>query len=297
MLLRLAQEKIRGLGRFSAQPVALPSSPSPAELWTAVSRSDVPRIEELLSQKVDLLAANSDGFTALHLASQSGNVQVTSMLLRAKPELVKLKNVHGDTALIIACKQGHLKIAEMILQKGGDPNASNNFRSTALHEAARKGDHDICELLLNSKANPLFPDYLGNTPAALAADGGHLKLVEFLLKADHTTVNVKNALGNTIMHFAAQHGSVDLMRLLLSIGASAGVKNNRGNTPLHRAALFGHVEAAKVLLGANADPHTQNQFEETPIALAIEYKHPEVAELLLKSSRNLAAASERSIHH
>ncbi len=59
--------------------------------------------------------------------------------------------------------------------------------------------------------------------------------------------------GNTALSRAAAYGHVDVIRLLLRLGASLEARNNVGETPLLRACRWGHVAAAQLLLEAGAD--------------------------------------------
>ena len=40
------------------------------------------------------------------------------------------KNNHGETPLHIAAREGHIDIAELLINKGADINAKNNYGKT-----------------------------------------------------------------------------------------------------------------------------------------------------------------------
>ena len=40
------------------------------------------------------------------------------------------KNNHGETPLHIAAREGHIDIAELLINKGADVNAKNNYGKT-----------------------------------------------------------------------------------------------------------------------------------------------------------------------
>ncbi len=65
----------------------------------------------------------------------------------------------------------------------------------------------------------------------------------------------------TGMHFAANRGSPEVMRLLLQAGALPSIEDNRGNTPLHSCISSPHaVGVWKVLCEYGADPaHTNHR--------------------------------------
>ena len=63
-------------------------------------------------------------------------------------------------------------------------------------------------------------------------------------KAD---VNLKNTLGSTPLHFAAQEGCTETLEALIAAGADVNARNEDGNTPLHLAALNGRTEIVEIL--------------------------------------------------
>lgn len=47
-------------------------------------------------------------------------------------------------------------------------------------------------------------------------------------------VNMKDAIGSTALHYAAQGGHVDAVTALLKAKANINAVNNSGDTPLHK---------------------------------------------------------------
>ena len=75
--------------------------------------------------------------------------------------------------------------------------------------------------------------------------------------------------GNTPLHSAACAGHTNVVKELISHGASVEVHNENGHTPLMEAASAGHVEIAQQLLEAGAGINTHsNEFKESALTLA-----------------------------
>lgn len=126
-------------------------------------------------------------------------------------------------------------------------------------------------LLLESGANPNACDIKKKTPLALAAQNGHLNVVEVLLqKGNHNNtfialvleqihLSIHNVVyqiicvhsggasvcceseSGTILFEAAASGNPDIISLLLDHGADPNRPLYSGHLPIHRVAYHGHI--------------------------------------------------------
>ena len=74
--------------------------------------------------------------------------------------------------------------------------------------------------------------------------------------------------GATALHFEANCGRMECMRILLDVGkANVDAKDNRSSTPLHYAASGGHpeIEAATLLIERGAEINPINDSNRTPL--------------------------------
>ena len=85
---------------------------------------------------------------------------------------------------------------------------------------------------------------------------------------------------NSVLHFAAQGGSINVVRLLLEAGAEASSLDNLGNTPLQAAVAYGKLTCARELI-----PHTDllhfNASGNNVLHKSIIVNQPEIFKLLL----------------
>ena len=146
---------------------------------------------------------------------------------------------------VIANKNDHLwrlierkrrAMATMIIQclKSYDMNAYDEDGRTPLYCTVMCEEPELCRLLCER--------------GDVDVDKGH-----------------KNS-GDTALHFAANCGRMECMRILLDVGkANVNAKNNKSDTPLHSAALGGRIEAATLLIERGAEINPINNDNRTPL--------------------------------
>ena len=88
----------------------------------------------------------------------------------------------------------------------------------------------------------------------LAALKGLLEVCQQLVAANADV----NKPGWAPLHYAATHGHLDVMQLLLDHNAYSDAESPNGTTPLMMATQYGSPEAVKLLLDAGADPTLKN---------------------------------------
>ena len=139
------------------------------DFYSAVALQRVEQVEQLLQQDPQLAQARgTDGFPALHKATELGNVEIVRLLLAAGCD-VNIKNESKDSgylderALHEAAFWNRLEIAELLVKSGAEVNAIAEKEITPLHRAARLGNIEIVNLLLENGADRTLSDHQGQT--------------------------------------------------------------------------------------------------------------------------------------
>lgn len=112
-------------------------------------------------------------------------------------------------------------------------------------------------------------DELGRSPLQLAAQAGHLDLVNILINAGAQVNHTDRLKGYTALHYAAMHNHPKIILFLLSRRADPNMQDSEGNCPLHFCAGNGCVETVKILLEHRADVNAMNRKWRNPLHFAV----------------------------
>ncbi|MGQ0642691.1 MAG: ankyrin repeat domain-containing protein [Gemmatimonadaceae bacterium] len=155
-----------------------PSSP----VADAAMRRDVAAVRSLIAKGTDVNAPQGDGMTALHWAARYGDVEIATLLLRAKASLTSTTRIGAYTPLHVASEAGSAPVVAALLKAGADAKATTSTGVTALHFAALSGSAESISDLVKRGADPnaTEPEW-GQTPLMLAAARGRTGAVKALL--------------------------------------------------------------------------------------------------------------------
>ncbi|KAI5838326.1 ankyrin repeat-containing domain protein [Morchella snyderi] len=171
-------------------------------------------------------------------------------------------------------------------------NEVNDHSRTPLSGAAEKGHDKVVELLLrDSRVDVNLADkQFGRTPLSWAAEHGHDKVVELLLRDSRVDVDLADKrFGQAPLSWAARNGRDKVVELHLRdsrVDVNLADKEF-GQTPLSLAAVNGHDKVVELLLrDSRVDVNLVDKgFGRTPLSWAAEHGHDKVVELLLRDSR------------
>merc|ERR1712176_234327 len=99
-------------------------------------------------------AANTVGYSALHLAAENGHTACVKVLLAARAQVDNAAVPHGcRTATHFATICGHVETLEELLERDANVNAADNMGLTPLHLAAQRADPQCTSMLLRHRAD------------------------------------------------------------------------------------------------------------------------------------------------
>ncbi|KAM9829709.1 dynein axonemal heavy chain 12 isoform 2-T2 [Syngnathus typhle] len=301
--------KLKGLS-----PSHLNSTEDPDDIFKAIAEGDEDALKRLTEQPDRLSRINEHGWIPLHAAAVQESKYILEIIFSVSPfGAAQSRTFKGETPLFLAVVYGRRQNSTFLLQNGCNPDIQDDEQDsplmaailndqydlatlllhydaqvdqlgplgrTALHEAAFLGLENFVCLLLESGANPNACDIRKKTPLALAAQNGHLNVMEHLLQKG-ANVECQSESGS-ILFDAAASGNPDVISLLLDHGADPNSPFYSGHLPIHHAAYHGHILALQRLI-----PVTKlcaiKESGMSPLHSAAAGGHAHCLELLLKA--------------
>lgn len=136
---------------------------------------------------------------------------------------------------------------------------------------------------------------LGQSLIGIAVLNGNRNAVELLLKHG-ANPNSRDCTGCSALHFAmVVPDGLPLAQLLVRHGANVNVSTNNGLTPLHLAAMQRTSDALTWLLNCGAYPNARSDRGETPLQVAICAESVPSVKRLLKGGADDEAADNAGI--
>ncbi|KAI1176070.1 ankyrin [Nemania sp. FL0916] len=118
-------------------------------------------------------------------------------------------------------------------------------KATCLHMAAANGHAKTVTLILSYLPISAKPATTSAEPTASDEAGPP--------QAGSTYIDAQNSFGNTALHWACLGGHLDIVKLLLSRGASPAIANDKDQIPLDLAAFNNHMHVVDHFLAQSKD--------------------------------------------
>ncbi|CAL5071367.1 unnamed protein product [Urochloa decumbens] len=138
------------MGVELAQPTPAAAAATTAEqaqdLINAARYDDLEDVVTLFSAGVSLDSTDSQGRTALHMASANGHIAVVEYLIQNGAN-VNATNLEKNTPLHWACLNGHIEVIKALISAGASVSALNSHEKTPMDEAVTKGKMDVIDAI------------------------------------------------------------------------------------------------------------------------------------------------------
>jgi len=151
----------------TSQPVGHFDEKGFSQLHRAASSGNVEFAQELIAQEADVdVRQRTFHGTPLQYAASAGQVAMVEWLLKHKAA-VDATDTNGRTPLLWAASQGHPEVVQVLISAGAGINKTNRGRWTALHYAADKDHFEVAQVLIENGASLTLKNSQGKTPLDL----------------------------------------------------------------------------------------------------------------------------------
>jgi ankyrin repeat protein len=218
--------------------------------WDEVSAVLAQRPDALrgiLRQHPAAISSIAFGQSLLHLAVDTGNLEIIRLLLAANCD-PNTTDSWGLSPLGRALLKRHTEAARLLVEHG----AAENF-----FDAIYAGDLRTAKALFAKEKSLLATtNSFGAVPVEIAAGMDRVDILKFLLAngVSASSANVRD--GMTPLHFAAMFNQTNSAQFLIRRGAIVEAYDSAGLTPLHSAVTKGARDTTALLLKHKANPNS-----------------------------------------
>lgn len=223
--------------------------------WALECRQPITVIEALINKGA---AINNDLFI---IAVDNGDIDIFKTLVKKNkdPNLLEENNwwLHR------AAERGHMNIVNFLLENGSNIKETYYFKND---DDSEDGDDD---------------GYRHETVIFGAIRTNQLSIFTHLLKLG-AEINVTDEKKNTPLHLAAEMGHINMVNILLKLGAKINPKNDDDESPIECATKHGHTDVVELLLKTVLqNKNHMDSIIHSVFLLAIQYGRTAIIELML----------------
>ena len=203
--------------------------------------------------------------TSLHIAVLNAQLAIVEYLMDSpnyqQPHVrLEVQDEDGNASLHIACETGQLNIVSILsaayLSHDISILQTNNKGWTPLHCVAANGHVNTATTLLTATTGtPFYNELLiavdkeGCTAFHLACSGGHYKMFLYLSNCYPVGVSAIDNRGRSLLHASCQSNSLELVQCLVSTHQlDTELHDKDGVTCLHLIAERGHVQMYQYMM-------------------------------------------------
>lgn len=258
--------------RGLAQPLA--TSPKDNRLLWGALRGSMAELKSAIAAGASVNARSIGGATPLMYAVRNPKLVAFLLSNGADPNLVS--KADSSALMVAAGFPGATESVRLLLKAGAKPVGARFMGENALSLAAASGDLERMKLLLDSGAK--LSD-LGVVAGVVALSAQEPAMLRHLVARGLDVDKPVDENGSTMLTYAVQDGSEEVISALLEMGANPNVVTKEGFTPVMYAAVMdhGHDRIVKMLLAAGADASYKTPEGKSAMSLAVKYRAPHLA--------------------
>ena len=209
---------------------------------------------------------------------------------------INAKDKNGETVLMLAIKEWmDVKLVKELIKLGADVNVKDKDGNSLLfkvlefkHDVVYKHTHKGGKMEMEAVVDKSEPDFETDNLNIRVWENG-TEMIEMLVKQYKMDINVKDNMGDTLLHKGMQSmfNAPDMLLtwLVEELKSDVNIKDAKGNTALHYAVKCGcnSKSFVKMMLNNGGDPNVQNNKGKTPLHYAVKNgnKYKDMVELMM----------------
>ncbi|XP_056279286.1 ankyrin repeat domain-containing protein 50 isoform X1 [Pseudoliparis swirei] len=176
--------------------------------------------ELLMRRGADTDVRDAEGRPLLYLLVLEDRLDKATLLIGKGGVPLESRDSEGRTALHVASWQGCVEMVDLLLKHGANPNAQDTEGRPPIHSVAWTGHAEVGHRLLKNRAVVIdLPCHQRATALSIAAQEGHANVVAMLLERGANPNHV-DKYGRSPVKVAGKHRHFDIVRLLERYGAT-----------------------------------------------------------------------------
>ena len=271
-----------------------------SRLQSAVCNNNVEKVIQLVCEENQKVNDSGDiGIQPLAVAAAVGNLEMVQILIDLGSD-VNTQDEHDRTALYYAVARLNIKSTHLLLKRGANFSRFVDLLNNSI-------DTPETRSVVKNLGSMNTTDFLGNTPAILAASKGYNEILTLLLTNEYDVIDTNNNQkisklccidaanknGESALLISLKHHQTSTAQIILDYGANIHVTDNEENSALHFAALGGFVDIMKTLLQKRQFVNDVNSNGETPLMLAVRGRSYNAVKMLLNHGADVNAINSK----
>ncbi|CAF1088242.1 unnamed protein product [Adineta steineri] len=264
-------------------------------LHLACKEGSLSIVEYLMEQNAEIDAMDADEWIPVHHACIKGHLEIIKLIhLKQKlkfQELLEMKTNTDATCLHLAVQSGNIELVEYILTEYTDNdlkyfiNEQTEPMGTALHIAAKFCDRSMLKLLYGFGADPTILNSHDQSSLHIASVSNRLDIIEELYNLTKSSLlEIKDNHGQTALSVTTHP---DIIDRLIAFGADISSLDNNHMNAIMIAVSNGHIPIVDRLLCSINDQslsildQVENRNDRSIFLIAIQTGSIDMCSLLL----------------
>ncbi|KAL6625850.1 ankyrin repeat-containing domain protein [Neocallimastix sp. 'constans'] len=195
-------------------------------------------IKELIKRGSSVNFVDNAGNSPLVYAIQKRTLPIVKLLIKKGANVNFIIKKRSQSILMYAIELGEIELVKHLVKSGADIDYINEKGISILRKASEIGDREIFEFLIKYNANNCFTgDICENEIVYSIISKNRLDLLKILI-ANNLDINIRDNDGDTAITYAIRNRMIDILKYLVSCGASIHNINNNGQNTFFNGDLI-----------------------------------------------------------